>query len=1810
MGDLDQRQLIENIRARYTDPEDADLMLMIENMLHILAERLNRTDIHFVAELVQNAEDAGLRWDRPEVHLRFLIDAKKIVAQNDGYPFDDEDVRSICRAAASSKRHAENQIGFMGIGFKSVFKIASAPEVHSNGFHFRLERYIYPAWLDAPSSLPDRDMQSAFVLPLKPEVDVERLASQFNHLDPAMILFLNKLKSIEIDNRVTGEIHVIEARAAADGLVVLESLEGCQSWRTAKFDIPQSINAFRPKDRLAREDVEMQIACMVDSHGRFKRAKPSLFFAFLPTDQETGLGFHLQADFVPTADRENIEDNRWNQVLLEYAGRYLVQQLIYWRDGGGHDLDLYNLVPLESEAKEIAQVVAQKVKEHAAGERLIWTRNQKWVVPQHALRLEKATYAPVLDLLDAAAIAAQYDQFTDFVHEDTQGRHMEVVKSLGVPVFGLTDLCGMLGNEELLAQKSLEWLADLFLFLYRFREDLQKAQLVEKVRGLSLVPLTDRSRAAVRPTESGQQIFLPLKAEMADSYALFQGRLNLVAQDLLDVAQRKGQGEDIIECLEWLGIQPFEPYPVVRDVILPIFDGDEWQVLDDRLHFAYLDFVRRHWHTYREEARASGDADKAAIEHVAKSLWFQCKSSPDEYARAPELLLSQNYEPEDDLEVRLQDVPGLSFVTDQYAIEEHQARARQAFAGPSWSEFLRDLGAVHRFDVMPLIDRFILPQFRNDSWKVGHWFALTNFIRLHLEDYQRARQAVENQKSYGWRRDPLIDLKQYLWVQSTDVREEVHYFNRPGKLYLPRTYGESVVPTAFEDLLADNYVSDTYLARSAEGRNEDERRMLQRSWREFFDKVGVLHCVPLLPRQGIGEADYPGCNTLWQPHSRRWGKVSDRWHDVIGELLRILGQAQDPKREHRRARAFLRMLDQHWAEVYQPARTATYSWFYYTDRTKSIPSAFEQVLRQRQWVPTKAGTLVKPGTVLFAAKFESEVGDPLQICAEEVRNEQLRAFLGIRTELNVEDVMSLLAAAGEREAPELEHLRSLYKWLQDHWDDVGSLDQWEVKRAFADGEPLIYLPDLRSWRSSQKCTWIQAPFSLIASHRPALSETYDGLRTLFVEHLEVREHASGADYLEVLAQDVAEEPVSPEEYDAIWRVYAEIEKLLANENPDIEAEVEKHYDSTLWLCEDGGFRPRNEVYVNDNHMIHQLFGAEIHYLWLPPGQPPSAAKHLIAAFDLARLSTASPELMEDQLVVSGSSDEWSNHIAALIEPVLRYLYTYDHPAFRELWNAGAVSSLLNLTAQETQGEIPVQYRLAHGETAGSSQSLFVALEADYLYVSPRLAPDDPAISREFCRAIGLNLEVQNFMDSVLPRLRGDGLGRYIQEKGLSPLPADIEQRLHLWRPLSTIRTGLGDWGSSEPDTPAPIEEGSDEVEQPGAGASSASDEMATDEERMFSVPEGVPSFEGEVTPRVPTILTDWRRLRQDYGDIVDKDIDALDRLIIQESSKPQRAVTSWSTSPARITLTFMNRTLGFLHITPEMQDHLLQLGQPTELQCQTDYADEFSLYADYDRLILYNQHELPRFFEANNIPAGGIVYLAHVHERTVRLYFKQADGIIREIRCAELQPDGSLEYFFIESAEYPCEVAEFVVRAEKRLEDPGALFAEAVGKKSVFETMINVFEEFGPELSLEEIFTMVSALRMVAFSTIRGELQQHLCFVNLGSGRWGFEPERGLKRIMRTQTPESTKQGTPVLSGKSQTLPPQPWTGVVLPPASDSVATDPLRQQLRKWLEEIQALVEQQSPTTSVMEALEMQLWNLLDWLDGLRSAANANDGQ
>lgn len=115
-------KVIELIHKEFLDEATNSPVLIsdLANMEKYIAESYSgRTLI----ELLQNSDDAGAK--------RFyfsVTDDKHAIVANDGREFTEDDVISLCRSGASTKKRDGNSIGFRGIGFKSVVNYAK--EVH------------------------------------------------------------------------------------------------------------------------------------------------------------------------------------------------------------------------------------------------------------------------------------------------------------------------------------------------------------------------------------------------------------------------------------------------------------------------------------------------------------------------------------------------------------------------------------------------------------------------------------------------------------------------------------------------------------------------------------------------------------------------------------------------------------------------------------------------------------------------------------------------------------------------------------------------------------------------------------------------------------------------------------------------------------------------------------------------------------------------------------------------------------------------------------------------------------------------------------------------------------------------------------------------------------------------------------------------------------------------------------------------------------------------------------------------------------------------------------------------------------------------------------------------------------------------------------------------------------------------------------------------------------------------------------------------------------------------------------------------
>ena len=406
-------------------------------------------------ELIQNADDA--KDDDGELSatgITFDVTDAALVVRNDAV-FRETDFGRMRDVASGSKRgeSGERTTGAFGVGFISVYQVTDRPEIHSAGRRWVLqpdspEEKRIEEWKD-PSLTTDRgtlfrlpwafeesDVRRALKAPTVDTTFMELLVADLKGSLSTAILFLKKLERIELlrnGERVGGATRRIRGstiRVDQDGDV--------RCWHVLEADFPD--DAMRLKT-LYRGSIDSERS------DRVRVAVPALFmddgllFATLPTQQSTGLPFHIDADFYPASDRKSIEfgdandpRSEWNRAAMRAAASAVQSNLVALRDiYADSPPSLWAFLSRIERAHQGAGGKArlplsefwESLLPSLAKAPVVYTESGKWLVPGETL-------IPTGQQEEAAARAFQ-DIGMEIVHRDLWNmRNLLTCSSVGV----------------------------------------------------------------------------------------------------------------------------------------------------------------------------------------------------------------------------------------------------------------------------------------------------------------------------------------------------------------------------------------------------------------------------------------------------------------------------------------------------------------------------------------------------------------------------------------------------------------------------------------------------------------------------------------------------------------------------------------------------------------------------------------------------------------------------------------------------------------------------------------------------------------------------------------------------------------------------------------------------------------------------------------------------------------------------------------------------------------------------------------------------------------------------------------------------------------------------------------------------------------------------------------------------------------------------------------------------------------------------------------------------------------------------------
>lgn len=294
------------------------------------------------------------------------------------------------------------------------------------------------------------------------------------------------------------------------------------------------------------------------------------------------------------------------------------------------------------------------------------------------------------------------------------------------------------------------------------------------------------------------------------------------------------------------------------------------------------------------------------------------------------------------------------------------------------------------------------------------------------------------------------------------------------------------------------------------------------------------------------------------------------------------------------------------------------------------PSIILEQLQQLPWLPTTKG-YVKPSQAFLPRSGVKEIlGDTVPYF-EATLHSNVRNFLGIRSEVTVAELLSLLNEHSGQENTDPELVERVYEELDIRTErNIG-----EVAERFSK-EPLIFVPSSsqgKKWFKSSECVWEDAT-DILGNEYAYLQKRYAKRINFFINRLGVKERIDTECFANRWLK-LQEEPLTDlkKQRDLLERLYREIKPIALAESKDQPGWwisfriVAKIYSQKDVFCN------TTDIIMPDDGFLQKMFVEtdDVEFVWYPEDVAFSEWVSFIQVFDVPLLSASVTERLVDNI---------------------------------------------------------------------------------------------------------------------------------------------------------------------------------------------------------------------------------------------------------------------------------------------------------------------------------------------------------------------------------------------------------------------------------------------------------------------------------------------------------------------------------------------------------------------------------------------------
>ena len=698
----EKKRVVEDIRKQIEASKETHIWSDYVNALKLISQVVFTRSSGFILELIQNAEDAGLGL-KNQGTFEIRINKERVKVTHNGHPFIENDVKAIC-GIRSSKKPERGTLGYLGIGFKSVFKVTDRPEIYSNGFQFKFDRnhpdwkdpgktpwHVIPIWIDQPSEIVDPD-KTTFIIPFRG--DYLSLLQEIEHLRTELYLFLRWLKKINLTDEISGQVRTLENVGENDEGITTLKHDG-QEQRFRFFRRVVNVPDLVKQDRLTQEyranvtQREIAIAFALDTEGNLAPSEAGAMYggvySFLPLGEaKSGAKFPIQADFLVQPGREAINyEAKWNHWLIDEVTALSKEAINYFKN---HEKWRYQFLPMfeftkargsEPYEKLFGPKLIEPVERFLEDDNCIPTIDNGWAKLKQVVRLTEDTKA-CADLTSMGIL--KKDDIAPVMggQPNLKLAHPDVVDCESYQIKKVSRL-DILENDDFLNGKAqtsdaADWFRSFYLWLQK-HPDYETYFYYKKRKRPKTYHKFDFVLTSDRKLLQGGNVYL---LDIPSNDAIIKNLVNslqtskpMLHPGILAGAKDEEEQKTLRGFLTGLaGVQILDSKTVCKDALLPkiLTNAPTKPAPDDLLKYTI----------YCQQILGN---------EVGYGLEFCVLTKQGEVRSAKEVFSPTEFKPEQNWETNQQYVPGLAFISPKYiegVVNDDQLRA--------WREFFRSGG--------------------------------------------------------------------------------------------------------------------------------------------------------------------------------------------------------------------------------------------------------------------------------------------------------------------------------------------------------------------------------------------------------------------------------------------------------------------------------------------------------------------------------------------------------------------------------------------------------------------------------------------------------------------------------------------------------------------------------------------------------------------------------------------------------------------------------------------------------------------------------------------------------------------------------------------------------------------------------------------------------------------------------------------------------------------------------------------------------------------------------------------------------------